>query len=30
MYVLDTMYTFCYDGGIKGDDRYVNGTGYKC
>lgn len=23
------MYIFCYGGGIKGVDRYVNGTGYN-
>lgn len=30
MYTVDIVYTFCYDGGIKGDDRYVDGTGYNC
>ncbi len=29
-YTVDIVYTFCYDGGIEGDDRYVDGTGYNC
>ena len=23
VYTVDIVYTFCYDGGIEGDDRYV-------
>lgn len=30
VYTVDIVYTFCYDGGIEGDDRYVDGTGYHC
>lgn len=30
VYTVDIVYTFCYDGGIEGDDRYVDGTGYNC
>lgn len=29
VYTIDIVYTFCYAGGIKGDDRYVDGTGYN-
>lgn len=29
-YTIDTVYALLYDGGIKGDDAYVDGTGYHC
>lgn len=30
VYTIDIVYTLAYDGGVKGDDRYVNGTGDCC
>lgn len=30
VYTIDTVYTLAYDEGIKGDDKYVDGTGYNC
>lgn len=30
VYIIDIVHTLLYDGGIKGDDKYVDGTGYNC
>lgn len=30
VYTIDIMYTFEYNGGSKGDDRYVDGASDNC
>lgn len=30
VYTVDKVYTFVIIGGYKGDDQYVDGTGYGC
>lgn len=30
VYIVDIMYILPYDKDTKGDDRYVDGTGYNC
>lgn len=30
VYTVDIVCTLLYDGGIKGDDSYVDGTSYDC
>lgn len=30
MYIVDIVYILSYDKNTKGDDRYVDGTGYNC